>query len=311
MIDRGSTVMRPNPLTHLFAIWRDPLASGRRDDQPGLLCRPASPRSRSPRRSPSPICAKRHSGSSTWQASISRDVCLDYPLYGAYDFSLKRRLLGRLFRQASEMRSIRAVDNISIEAKAGARDRPRRPERLRQIDLAAADRRRIPGDQRQGRDIGNIVPLLGLGAGVNLDFVAADNINLLLRISGRKPTPAILEEIWAFTELEERMQRLPLRMFSSGMLMRVLFATATAFPADILLLDEWLSVVDENFSAKAERRLRKMVETAAVVIIASHDHALLRRTCTSIINLDHGRIASTVALDTLVLHHLELREISA
>ena len=48
------------------------------------------------------------------------------------------------------------------------------------------------------------------------------------------------------------MQRLPLRMFSSGMLMRVLFATATAFPADILLLDEWLSVVDENFSAKAE-----------------------------------------------------------
>jgi lipopolysaccharide transport system ATP-binding protein len=100
-------------------------------------------------------------------------------------------------------------------------------------------------------------------------------------------------------------------MFSSGMLMRVLFATATAFPADILLLDEWLSVVDENFSAKAEQRLRKMVETAAIVIIASHDHALLRRTCTSIINLDHGRIASTIALDAPVPHHLELREISA
>ena len=67
------------------------------------------------------------------------------------------------------------------------------------------------------------------------------------------------------------MQRLPLRMFSSGMLMRVLFATATAFPADILLLDEWLSVVDENFSAKAEQRLLKLVESAAIVIIASHD----------------------------------------
>ena len=88
------------------------------------------------------------------------------------------------------------------------------------------------------------------------------------------------------------MQRLPLRMFSSGMLMRVLFATATAFPADILLLDEWLSVVDENFSAKAEQRLLKLVSQAAIVIIASHDHELLRRTCTSIVNLDHGRIVT-------------------
>ena len=107
----------------------------------------------------------------------------------------------------------------------------------------------------------------------------------------------MIDEIWAFTELEERMQRLPLRMFSSGMLMRVLFATATAFPADILLLDEWLSVVDEHFAEKAERRLQNLVSQAAIVIIASHDQPLLRRTCTSIINLDHGRIASTVTVE--------------
>ena len=88
------------------------------------------------------------------------------------------------------------------------------------------------------------------------------------------------------------MRHLPLRMFSSGMLMRVLFATATAFPADILLLDEWLSVVDENFSAKAEARLLKLVSQAAIVIIASHDQGLLRRTCTRIISLDHGRIVN-------------------
>jgi lipopolysaccharide transport system ATP-binding protein len=69
-----------------------------------------------------------------------------------------------------------------------------------------------------------------------------------------------------------------------------LFATATAFPADILLLDEWLSVVDEKFSAKAEQRLLKLVSMAAIVIIASHDQPLLRRTCTSIVTLDQGRI---------------------
>ncbi|KWV54233.1 sugar ABC transporter ATP-binding protein [Bradyrhizobium macuxiense] len=237
-----------------------------------------------------------------------RDVCLDYPLYGAYDFSLKRRLLGRLFRQTGEMRTIRAVDNISIEATAGARIGLAGPNGSGKSTLLRLIAGVFPQTRGEVRIAGDIVPLLGLSAGANLDFVAADNISLLLRISGRKATPAILDEIWAFTELEERMQRLPLRMFSSGMLMRVLFATATAFPADILLLDEWLSVVDENFSAKAETRLQKMVETAAIVIIASHDHALLRRTCTSIINLDHGRIASTVSLDAPAPHHFELRE---
>ena len=104
------------------------------------------------------------------------------------------------------------------------------------------------------------------------------------------------------------MRHLPLRMFSSGMLMRVLFATATAFPADILLLDEWLSVVDEKFSAKAEQRLLKLVSMAAIVIIASHDQALLRRTCTSIINLDQGRIVRTVPLDRYSERPFELEE---
>ena len=238
---------------------------------------------------------------------ILRDICLDYPLYGAYDFSLKRRLLGRLAGASAPVYTIRVIDNISIEAAAGARITCW-PERLRQIDTAAAHRRRYPATSGHIEITGNTMPLLGLNAGVNMDFVAADNISLLLRISGRKPTPALIDEIWAFVELEERMQRLPLRMFSSGMLMRVLFATATAFPADILLLDEWLSVVDENFSAKAEQRLVKLVSQAAIVIIASHDHELLRRTCTSIVNLDHGRIVNTVSREAHSPYTFELRE---
>ena len=241
--------------------------------------------------------------------SISlRDVCLDYPLYGAYDFSVKRRLLGRLINERSETRTIRAIDHLSIEAAAGARIGLAGHNGSGKSTLLRLIAGVYPPSSGDVRISGNIMPLLGLNAGANLDFVAADNIRLLLRISGRKPTQAIVDEIWAFTELEERMQRLPLRMFSSGMLMRVLFATATAFPADILLLDEWLSVVDENFSAKAEARLLKLVEQAAIVIIASHDQALLQRTCTSVINLDHGRIARTVRLDGPPIQPLELEE---
>lgn len=187
--------------------------------------------------------------------SISlRNVCLDYPLYGAYDYSLKRRLLGRLIREPGEMRIIRAVDNVSIEAEAGSRIGLAGPNGSGKSTLLRLIAGVYPPSSGSVAIKGNVVPLLGLNAGVNLDFVAEDNIALLLRISGRKPSRAVIDEIWAFTELEERMQRLPLRMFSSGMLMRVLFATATAFPADILLLDEWLSVVDEHFAEKAQRR---------------------------------------------------------
>jgi lipopolysaccharide transport system ATP-binding protein len=237
-----------------------------------------------------------------------RDVSLDYPLYGAYDFSVKRRLIGRLIDGPSEMRTIRAIDRISIEAAAGARIGLAGPNGSGKSTLLRLIAGVYPPTSGSVEITGSLMPLLGLNAGANLDFVAADNIRLLLRISGRKPTQAIVDDIWAFTELDERMQRLPLRMFSSGMLMRVLFATATAFPADILLFDEWLSVVDEHFSAKAEQRLLKLVSLAAIVIIASHDQALLRRTCTSIINLDRGRVVRTVWLDGHSTHQSEPEE---
>ena len=241
--------------------------------------------------------------------SISlREVSLDYPLYGAYDFSVKRRLLGRLLNEKSEMRTIRAIDNISIELSAGARIGLAGPNGSGKSTLLRLLAGVYPPSSGRMKVNGNIMPLLGVSAGANLDFIATDNIRLLLRISGRKPTPSVVDDIWAFTELDERMQRLPLRMFSSGMLMRVLFATATAFPADILLLDEWLSVVDEKFSAKAEQRLLKLVSQAAIVMIASHDHALLRRTCTSIVTLDHGRIIRTDPLNTYPVRRLELEE---
>lgn len=241
--------------------------------------------------------------------SISlRNVCLDYPLYGAYDYSLKRRLVGHFIGERGEMRIIRAVDDITIEAEAGDRIGLAGPNGSGKSTLLRLIAGVYPPTSGNLAIQGNVVPLLGLNAGVNLDFVAEDNIALLLRISGHKPTRRMLDEIWAFTELEPRMQRLPLRMFSSGMLMRVLFATATAFPADILLLDEWLSVVDENFAEKAEGRLLNMVSQAAIVIIASHDQPLLRRTCTSIINLDHGRVASTARVEPPATHSFELRE---
>src|SRR6266550_4288057 len=142
-------------------------------------------------------------------ANISlRNVCLDYPLYAAYDFSLKRRLLGRLIRESSERRAIRAIDNISIEAAAGARIGLAGPNGSGKSTLLRLIAGVYPATSGRVDVTGNIMPLLGLNAGANPELAAADNISLLLRISGRKPTPAVVDEIWAFTELEERIRQL-------------------------------------------------------------------------------------------------------
>ena len=72
---------------------------------------------------------------------------------------------------------------------------------------------------------------------------------------------------------------LPVRSYSSGMNMRLGFAVSTAIPSDILLLDEWLSVGDADFSKKAETRLNNMMKKSEIVIIASHDQRFIKKTC--------------------------------
>ena len=82
----------------------------------------------------------------------------------------------------------------------------------------------------------------------------------------------------------------PLRSYSAGMRMRLAFAVTTALPGDVILMDEWLSVGDFDFSQKATARLLEIVHGSAILVIASHHRSLLTHLCTKIISLDQGRI---------------------
>lgn len=166
------------------------------------------------------------------------EVSLDYPLHGAYERSPKRSLIGRLAGRQGDPSTIRAVGRVSLRARAGTRLGLVGTNGSGQSTLLHVIAGVYPPTAGWVEVSGSIMPLLGLHAGVNLDFVANDNIELLLRLAGGAPTQRAIDEIWDFAELDETMRRLPLRMVSPGMLMRVLFAAATAFPADNLLLDE-------------------------------------------------------------------------
>jgi lipopolysaccharide transport system ATP-binding protein len=74
------------------------------------------------------------------------------------------------------------------------------------------------------------------------------------------------------------------------MMMRLTFAIATSIEADIIIMDEWLSVGDADFRDKAAQRLTSVVDQAAILVIASHDTNLVEKICNRRIGLEHGRI---------------------
>lgn len=144
---------------------------------------------------------------------------------------------------------------------------------------------------------GSIISLLNISLGTQEEASGLDNIYLRAALMGltKKETSAMLEDVIEFTELGDFVH-LPLRTYSAGMRLRLNFAISTAVNADIILMDEWLSVGDEAFVEKAEHRLVQMLEKAKILIIASHDKEMLHRLCNRIVVLDHGNIAEDIRI---------------
>jgi lipopolysaccharide transport system ATP-binding protein len=74
------------------------------------------------------------------------------------------------------------------------------------------------------------------------------------------------------------------------MLMRLAFSIATAVHTDILIMDEWMSVGDAEFQAQAEERLRQVIDNTGILVLASHQPALIERECNRGIELSHGAV---------------------
>ncbi len=83
---------------------------------------------------------------------------------------------------------------------------------------------------------------------------------------------------------------LPIRTYSSGMVLRLLFSIATSVHADILLMDEWIATGDQEFMNRAQHRLRDLISKANILVIGSHNLTLLQDLCNRAILLQEGKI---------------------
>ncbi len=127
---------------------------------------------------------------------------------------------------------------------------------------------------------GKVVSLTDLFMGFDSSANAIQNIQLRGRLLGATPEHinSVMASICEFSELGDFLY-LPLRTYSSGMLMRLAFSVTAFMPFDILLMDEWLSVGDAAFNVKVEEKLKTMVDAAKIFVLASHATALLDRVC--------------------------------
>ena len=138
---------------------------------------------------------------------------------------------------------------------------------------------------------GNIVPMLELGSGFDMDLSGRENIFLNGAILGYDKAflyskyPEILE----FSELEEFID-MPIRNYSSGMIMRLAFSIATVVEPEILIVDEILAVGDENFQKKSRARMMELMGGGTTVLFVSHDMNQIREMCNKVVWLDGGTL---------------------
>ena len=138
---------------------------------------------------------------------------------------------------------------------------------------------------------GSIAPMIELGAGFHPEMTGAENVTFYSVLMGRK-LKRVKDRVAAIGEwagVSDHMN-FPLRTFSSGMVARLAFATATDEKADILLVDEILSVGDAEFQKKSRARIDQLIADGAAVVLVSHDLNSVRELSTRAIWLESGHV---------------------
>ena len=228
---------------------------------------------------------------------IAKNVGLEFPIFKSSHRSLKKSILnattgGRVAKDSKNHVVVRALDGINLEFHPGDRvglvghNGSGKTTLLRVLSGVYAP------TQGELSTQGSIATLLDVSLGMDGEATGYENIRIrgLLMGLSMAQIDAQIDEIAAFTDLGEYLD-MPMRTYSSGMTVRLGFTVSTSVHADIVIMDEWLSVGDADFQLKATQRLNDMVNRASILILASHSMDLVEKTCNKIIRMEHGKIA--------------------
>ncbi len=148
---------------------------------------------------------------------------------------------------------------------------------------------------------GRISALLELGAGFNMEYTGIENVYLNGTMMGfsEEEIDARLEDILAFADIGDFVNQ-PVKMYSSGMFVRLAFAVAINIDPEILIVDEALSVGDVFFQAKCYRKFEEFKKEGKTILFVSHDLNSISKYCDRVVLLDHGNVVESGAPKDMV-----------
>lgn len=220
-----------------------------------------------------------------------KDVSIRFPRTRVTLGTVERSLMNLIKFKTSTEDFFTALDKINLEVNEG--------EILGIIGPNGSGKstllRTISGiyrpDEGTVRSCGQITLMAGLGIGFNVNLSGRENVYLYGSILGNsnEVMSGLMESIIDFSGLNGFIDQ-PLRTYSSGMRARLGFSIASAVKPDILLIDEVLSVGDQEFREKSMARILEIVKGSRTVIVVSHNFTIMEQICTRLIMIEKGKI---------------------
>jgi homopolymeric O-antigen transport system ATP-binding protein len=233
-------------------------------------------------------------------------VSVNFPIYNAGTRSIKTRLMhmttgGHIGRDAGNRVVVEALTDVTLTFEHG--------DRVALIGHNGAGKttllRVLAGIYEPVRGTvyreGRAVPLFDLALGMNHEATGFENITLRGRFLGldTRQIRDRMEEIADFTELGDYLA-MPVRTYSTGMMLRLAFAISTSIEPEIMLMDEWIGVGDAAFLTKASQRLNDFVGRAGILVLASHSASLLQANCNKGVLMHAGKVEAFGPIDDIL-----------
>lgn len=215
-----------------------------------------------------------------------------------------KNLAKEIFRGNAKLSTYTAIRNISLSVNRG--------EVIGVIGRNGAGKSTLlkilakvfPPSSGDLRIEGSVAPLIELGAVFHPELSGRENVLLYSALLGRevREVKRRIEEIAEWAGVLEQLD-FPVRAFSSGMVARLAFATATDRGSDILLIDEILSVGDADFQNKSKNRIKSLIQNGTTVIFVSHDLLMVSELCSKVLWIEDGKVKMFGQTDSVLVSY--------
>ncbi|WJF90107.1 ABC transporter ATP-binding protein [Paraburkholderia bonniea] len=240
------------------------------------------------------------------------NVSVSLPIYNARGRALKAELLrrtvgGDLGKSVDpQVVVINALDDVSVTLEHGDRVALVGRNGSGKTTLLRVLAGIYPPTKGKVLIDGRVSALTDMSMGMDMEATGYENVLLRAVVMGlsSKEADSLIPDIEEFTELGEYL-RLPIRTYSAGMMLRLIFGISTAVQPEILLLDEMVGAGDAAFVAKARARIEGLIQKASIMVLASHDDHLVKNLCTKALWMHSGHLRAFGPVDEVIAAYHE------